>query len=137
MGIILYGFRLTFQDVVAVGTAGIVVDLIIVTLTILGGVWIGKMLKMDKETALLTSIGSSICGAAAVLGAEATIRTKPDKTAVTVATVYPATLIHGETCRNSLSNIRAPQKATAVWPEGKPWLSVRSGRISLMVCFNR
>ncbi len=87
LGIILYGFRLTFQDVVAVGTAGIVVDLIIVTLTILGGVWIGKMLKMDKETALLTSIGSSICGAAAVLGAEATLRTKPYKTAVSVATV--------------------------------------------------
>ena len=47
LGIILYGFRLTFQDVVAVGTAGIVVDLIIVTLPILGGVCIGMRLKMD------------------------------------------------------------------------------------------
>lgn len=87
LGIILYGFRLTFQDIVNVGVAGIVIDAIIVTITILGGIWIGKLLKMDRDTALLTSVGSGICGAAAVLGAESTIRTQPYKTAVAVATV--------------------------------------------------
>ncbi len=87
LGIILYGFRLTFQDVVNVGTAGILIDAIVVTVTIIGGVYIGKLLKMDKEIALLTSIGSGICGAAAVLGAESAIQTKPYKTAVAVATV--------------------------------------------------
>lgn len=87
LGIILYGFRLTFQDVVAVGLSGIVIDCIIVAVTILGGVMVGKWLKMDSDIALLTSIGSGICGAAAVLGAEATIKTQPYKTAVAVATV--------------------------------------------------
>ncbi|MDE6175867.1 MAG: putative sulfate exporter family transporter, partial [Duncaniella sp.] len=47
LGIILYGFRLTFQDIVNVGVSGIVIDAIIVTVTILGGIWIGRMLKMD------------------------------------------------------------------------------------------
>lgn len=87
LGIILYGFRLTFQDIAAVGTAGIVCDAIIVAVTILGGVMVGRMLKMDHDLALLTSVGSGICGAAAVLGAESTIRTQPYKTAVAVATV--------------------------------------------------
>ena len=87
IGIILYGFRLTFQDIVNVGVSGIVVDAVVVTVTILGGVFIGRMLKMDRETALLTSVGSGICGAAAVLGAESTIKTQPYKTAVAVATV--------------------------------------------------
>lgn len=87
LGIILYGFRLTFQDILNVGVAGIVVDAVVVAVTILGGVWIGRLLKMDRETALLTSVGSGICGAAAVLGAESTIRTQPYKTAVAVATV--------------------------------------------------
>lgn len=87
IGIILYGFRLTFQDIAAVGVAGILVDAIIVAVTILGGVLIGRWLKMDSDTALLTSVGSGICGAAAVLGAESTIRTQPYKTAVAVATV--------------------------------------------------
>ncbi len=87
LGIILYGFRLTFQDIVNVGISGIVIDAIVVTVTILGGIYIGKLLKMDRDTALLTSVGSGICGAAAVLGAESTIRTQPYKTAVAVATV--------------------------------------------------
>ena len=56
-------------------------------MTIIGGVFVGRLLKMDKDIALLTSIGSGICGAAAVLGAESTIQTKPYKTAVAVATV--------------------------------------------------
>lgn len=87
LGIILYGFRLTLSDIAEVGLPGITVDCIVVIVTILGGVWIGKLLKMDSETALLTSVGSGICGAAAVLGAESTIQTKPYKTAVAVATV--------------------------------------------------
>lgn len=87
IGIILYGFRLTFQDIVNVGVSGIVVDAIVVTVTILGGIAIGRLLKMDRDTALLTSVGSGICGAAAVLGAESAIRTQPYKTAVSVATV--------------------------------------------------
>lgn len=87
LGIILYGFRLTFQDIMDVGVAGIMVDVIIVMVTIIGGIYIGKLLKMDSDIALLTSIGSGICGAAAVLGAESTIQTKPYKTAVAVATV--------------------------------------------------
>ncbi|MDE6243485.1 MAG: putative sulfate exporter family transporter, partial [Muribaculaceae bacterium] len=75
LGIILYGFRLTFQDIVAVGIAGITVDAIVVTVTIIGGYYLGKLMKMDRDIALLTSVGSGICGAAAVMGAEATMRT--------------------------------------------------------------
>lgn len=88
IGIIFYGFRLTFQDIAAVGIPGITIDAIIVTVTIIGGYLIGaKLLKMDSDIAMLTSVGSGICGAAAVLGAEATMRTQPYKTAVAVATV--------------------------------------------------
>ena len=86
-GIILYGFRLTFQDVVAVGFSAIIVDAIIVCGTILLGVLVGRLLKMDRSIALLTACGSGICGAAAVLGVDGAIRPKPYKTAVAVATV--------------------------------------------------
>lgn len=87
LGIILYGFRLTFQDVTAVGLPAICVDAVIVTTTILGGIMIGRLLKMDRGITLLTSVGSGICGAAAILGAESAIKIKPYKTAVAVATV--------------------------------------------------
>ena len=86
-GIVLYGFRLTFLDITAVGLPAIIIDAIVVTITILGGVAIGRLLKMDSGIALLASIGSGICGAAAILGAEPAIKTKAYKTAVAVATV--------------------------------------------------
>lgn len=86
-GIILYGFKLSFQDVVAVGFPAIVIDAIVVVLTILLGVFVGRLLKMDRSIALLTACGSAICGAAAVMGVDGAIRPKPYKTAVAVATV--------------------------------------------------
>ena len=87
IGIILYGFRLTFQSVIAVGAEAVVIDLIVVVLTLLFGISAGKLLKMDKDISLLTATGSAICGAAAVLGAESVIRPQPYKTAVAVSTV--------------------------------------------------
>lgn len=87
LGIILYGFKLTFQDVLAVGVPAILIDALIVASTIYGGIFIGRILKMDRGVALLTSVGSGICGAAAILGAESAIRIKPYKTAVAVSTV--------------------------------------------------
>lgn len=86
-GIVLYGFRLTFQDIVAVGLPAVVIDVIVVTVTIFLGIWLGKLLKMDSETTLLTATGSAICGAAAVLGAEAVVKPESHKTAVAVSTV--------------------------------------------------
>lgn len=86
-GIILYGFKLTFQDVAQVGLPAIVLDAIIVCGTIGIGVLVGRLLKIDRSITLLTSCGSAICGAAAVLGVDGAIKPKPYKTAVAVATV--------------------------------------------------
>ena len=86
-GIILYGFRLTLAQVAAVGIPAVVVDLIVVTVTILGGVLLGRLLKIDRDTALMTSTGSAICGAAAVLGAEPVVKCEGYKTAIAVSTV--------------------------------------------------
>lgn len=87
IGIILYGFKLTFQDITAVGLPAIIIDAIVVIVTILLGVFVGRLLKMDRSIALLTACGSAICGAAAVMGVDGAIRPKPYKTAVSVATV--------------------------------------------------
>lgn len=87
LAIILYGFRLTFQNIMAVGLEAIVLDLIIITGTLVIGILLGKLLKIDDETALLTSTGSAICGAAAVLGMESVLNNKAHKTAIAVSTV--------------------------------------------------
>ena len=63
-GIVLYGFRLTLTDVAAVGLPAVVADTVVVCGTIFLGLWFGRLLKLDRDTSLMTSVGSSICGAA-------------------------------------------------------------------------
>jgi uncharacterized integral membrane protein (TIGR00698 family) len=87
LAIILYGFRLTFQNIMDVGFSAIMIDVIVIVLTMGIGILLGRLFKIDPEIALLTCTGSSICGAAAVLGMESVLNNKPHKTAIAVSTV--------------------------------------------------
>ena len=87
-GIVLFGLSLTLQQILGLGPKVIVLDTLVITTVLVIGYWLGtRVLKLDAETALLTSAGSAICGAAAVLATETTIRSKPAATAMAVATV--------------------------------------------------
>ncbi|MCQ2364062.1 MAG: YeiH family protein [Akkermansia sp.] len=86
-GIVLYGFQVTISDVMSVGLPALVTDALVVTLTMMFGVLMGKLLRMDAQTALLTSVGASVCGAAAVLAADPVVKGESYKTAVAVSTV--------------------------------------------------
>ncbi len=88
IAIVFYGFRLTFQNIKSVGISGIVVSTFIVFSTFFLGYLLGtKIFNLDKDTSILTSIGSSICGAAAVLAAEPVVKAEPYKSAIAVSTV--------------------------------------------------
>ncbi len=60
--IVLYGFRLTFQDVAEVGLEGFLVSLIMLSSTFLIGIFAGmKLFKLDRDTSILTASGASVC----------------------------------------------------------------------------
>ena len=86
-GIVLYGFRLSFDTLLAVGGGAILIDVIIVAGILILGNYLGRALGLDKDERLLISSGSAICGAAAVLATEPVVGAKPHKTVVAVATV--------------------------------------------------
>jgi uncharacterized integral membrane protein (TIGR00698 family) len=87
-GIILYGFRITFGQVAAVGWAGLAIDVLMIALTYTLAVQLGtRVFKLDRETSMLIGTGSSICGAAAVLAAEPVVRAPAHTVSVAVATV--------------------------------------------------
>lgn len=86
-GIVLYGFRLTYDTILQIGGGAIIIDIIIVVGTLLIGNYLGRALGLDKDERLLIASGSAICGAAAVLATEPVVGAKPHKTAVAVATV--------------------------------------------------
>lgn len=87
-GIVLYGFRVGFQDLAAVGVVGLAVDAVVVASVFGLAVRLGtRWLKLDRETAMLIGAGSAICGAAAVMATEPVLRARADQASVAVATV--------------------------------------------------
>jgi len=87
-GIVLYGLRLTFQDIGHVGLAGIAVDAAVLASTFTLACTLGpRVFGLDRTTSILIGAGSSICGAAAVLATEPVVRGRPEQVAVAVATV--------------------------------------------------
>ncbi len=87
-GIILFGFGLSFQQIMAVGWQALVLDAIVIS-TIFGvGTFVGmRVFKLHRDVAILTSAGSAICGAAAVLATESVLRARQQHVTIAVATV--------------------------------------------------
>jgi uncharacterized integral membrane protein (TIGR00698 family) len=88
LGIILYGLRLTFQDIAHVGVAGVAIDSLVLSSTFLLSWWMGtRVFGLDRETALLIGAGSAICGAAAVMATEPVVRGRAKQVTIAVSTV--------------------------------------------------
>lgn len=67
-GIVLYGLRLSVQDITALGWGAVALDVFILSSTVALAWALGRyVLKLEPRSALLIGAGSAICGAAAVL----------------------------------------------------------------------
>lgn len=87
-GIVLFGFRLTFQDISQVGVSALLSDAVVLILTFLLTCWVGiKWLKMDRQIVQLTAAGCSVCGAAAIMAAEPIVKAPSYKVSVAVSLI--------------------------------------------------
>ncbi len=88
LGIILFGFRVTFQEAASIGLAGILLDAVII-LSVFGiAMTVGRrVLKMDQQSCMLIGAGAAVCGAAAVMAMEPVAKAQAHKVSVAVATV--------------------------------------------------
>ncbi|WP_119344873.1 YeiH family protein [Facilibium subflavum] len=88
IAIILFGFNLSFQLIESVGVPGLLASILMLSTTFILGIVLGqKVFGLDRDSAILISAGSSVCGAAAVLAAESAIKSEPYKAAMAVGTV--------------------------------------------------
>lgn len=88
IAVALYGLNISLQQIVEVGLPGVVVAIGVAVSVLSVGTWVGtRWLGLDRDTSMLTAAGSAICGAAAVLAFESTLRSVPHKSSVAVATV--------------------------------------------------
>jgi len=88
LGIVLYGFRITFQQISQVGWAGMLIDAVVLCSTFFLAYQIGtRVLKLDSKTSILIGAGSAICGSSAILATESVVKADAAKVAVAVSTV--------------------------------------------------
>ncbi|SEB23135.1 YeiH family protein [Paraburkholderia sartisoli] len=88
IAVAFFGLRVSLQEIAQVGLPGLVESVLIVVSTLAIGTWAGmKLMKLDRDTAMLTAAGSAICGAAAVLAFESTLQSKPHQSAMAVGSV--------------------------------------------------
>ena len=87
-GIVLYGLRISLQDIAAIGWPGLLIGMLMLTLTFVIAVQVGtRWLGLDRQTAVLIGAGSAICGAAAVMATQPLVRGEEHKVSIAVATV--------------------------------------------------
>jgi uncharacterized integral membrane protein (TIGR00698 family) len=88
VGVMLYGFRISFQQIADVGWHGVALAAAMLAATFTFSWLVGtRLLGLDRRTVILVGAGSSICGAAAIMAVQPVVRGKPGEVAVAVATV--------------------------------------------------
>lgn len=71
LGIILYGFKITLQQIAGIGLAGLATDVVIVGSTLTMGIVLGtKWLGLSESMSTLIASGAAICGCSAVLATQ-------------------------------------------------------------------
>ena len=118
LGIVLYGFNITFQDVLSIGWAGVLTDVVVILTVFFTGLLVGtRVFKMETNEAALIGAGSAVCGAAAVLATAPVIKAKSEHIAVAVATV----VVFG-TISIFLHPVLLKQMIAWGWIDGQPLL---------------
>lgn len=89
-GIVLLGLQLTFAQVLAVGGLGLAILVASVAGTYFFTVAVGRWLGVDPKQAQLIGIGTSICGASAIIAANTVVRDRDGGVpyALAVVTLY-------------------------------------------------
>lgn len=87
LGIVLLGFQLSMTDILALGWPVVVVICAAVIVGFSFTVGMGRLLKIPTKLTLLIASGFSICGAAAVAGADSVLRPKKEHSATALGLV--------------------------------------------------
>jgi uncharacterized integral membrane protein (TIGR00698 family) len=88
LGIILYGFKITLQQIAGIGFAGLGTDVVMLSSTLAMGILLGtRVFKLDEATSTLIGAGAAICGCSAVLATQPVAGGESHQVSAAVGTV--------------------------------------------------
>lgn len=82
------GFGMPLAAVVKAGTSGIAYTVAGIAMTLLLGALLGRFLRVEKQTSLLVTAGTSICGGSAIAAVGPAIGAKAESMSIALATVF-------------------------------------------------
>ena len=90
LAIILLGLRLSFSQVLSVGSMGLGIVALVLGSTFVFTCWLGRQLGVSRQLTQLIAAGTSICGASAVVATNGVIEGSDEDVAyaVTIVTVF-------------------------------------------------
>ncbi|WFD09215.1 YeiH family protein [Tepidibacter hydrothermalis] len=86
-GIVLLGFKLNFRALMELGPEVVVMIILYVPSVLILSYLLGKIFKMNNKVAVLLGVGSSICGASAVVAMSSCINAEEDDSIVAVSII--------------------------------------------------
>lgn len=88
LAVIGLGFGVNITEVIDVGRSSLVLTIISITAIIGMGELLGHLLKVKRNTSVLISFGTAICGGSAIAAMSPIIKAKDEEIAVALATVF-------------------------------------------------
>ncbi|MCD6013279.1 MAG: putative sulfate exporter family transporter [Flavipsychrobacter sp.] len=88
VSVVCLGFKMNFEHAMQAGKEGFVFTVATIGVTLLAGWIIGRQLKIDKNTSLLISNGTAICGGSAIAAVAPVIKANDEQISVSLGTVF-------------------------------------------------
>ena len=85
LGIVLMGARLNFALVARVGPKVLALDALVILVGIVAIAWLGRRFGVPPKLAMLLAVGTSVCGASAVVAAGSVTRAQDEEITLAVA----------------------------------------------------
>jgi len=86
--IVAMGFAMPLNEVIHTGKTGFMMTLVSVSLTLITGIVLGKIFKVDKNTSLLISSGTAICGGSAIAAVAPVLNAKSNQISFALAVIF-------------------------------------------------
>ena len=88
VSVVCLGFTMNFEEAMKAGKEGFFFTVGTIGITLLAGYFIGKYLKIDKNTSTLISNGTAICGGSAIAAIAPIIKANDEQISVSLGTIF-------------------------------------------------
>lgn len=88
VSIVLMGFGMNWNETMQSSSSGLIITTFSVLFTLLLGILIGKLLKVDPKTTLLIAVGTAICGGSAIAAVSPVINAKNQQLTFALIVVF-------------------------------------------------